>query len=85
MFVDDVKVTGNFNPNLYKHIVVLGSSTAAGTGTTNPDSAWVNRFRNYFVAQDSSFRVINLAVGGYTTYHIMPTGFVPLMVVQTQV
>lgn len=78
MFVDDVKVTGNFNPNLYKHIVVLGSSTAAGTGTTNPDSAWVNRFRNYFVAQDSSFRVINLAVGGYTTYHIMPTGFVPI-------
>ena len=77
LFIDEVKITGTFNPNLFNHIVVLGSSTAAGVGPTSPDSAWVNRFRNYVLDLDSSFRVINLAVGGYTTYHIMPTGFVP--------
>lgn len=78
MFVDEVKVTRSFNTDLFNNIVVLGSSTSAGIGPTHPDSAWVNRFRNYFVAQDSSLRVINLAVGGYTTYHIMPTGFIPI-------
>lgn len=59
------------------HIVVLGSSTAAGTGASVPDSAWVNRYRNALVAEDASHQVTNLARGGYTTYHIMPTGNVP--------
>ncbi len=77
LFIDEVKITGNFNTSMYNHIVVLGSSTAAGVGPTSPDSAWVNRFRNYVLQLDTTFRVINLAVGGYTTYHIMPTGFVP--------
>lgn len=77
LFIDNVRMTGGKNSNLYKNIVVLGSSTAAGTGTTSPDSAWVNRFRKYVSALDTSFRVINLAVGGYTTYDVMPTSFVP--------
>lgn len=77
LLIDEVKVTGDINPNIFNNIVVLGSSTAAGTGPTNPDSAWVNRFRNYIINIDSSYRVINLAVGGYTTYHVMPTGFIP--------
>ena len=29
------------------HVIVIGSSTAAGTGPSTPDSAWVNRYRNY--------------------------------------
>jgi len=58
-------------------IVVLGSSTAAGTGANPIDSAWVWRFTKYILQKDSSAKVINLAVGGYTTYDIMPTGFVP--------
>lgn len=59
-------------------IVVLGSSTAEGTGA-NPraDSAWVNQFRNVVLAANPNNRVYNLAIGGYTTYDIMPTGFVP--------
>ena len=54
-------------------IVVLGSSTAAGTGTSTPDSAWVNRYAKY-LSYDTRFEVINLGRGGYTTYHILPTG-----------
>ena len=29
------------------HVVILGSSTAAGTGPSTSDSAWVNRYRAY--------------------------------------
>lgn len=62
--------------NSYK-IVVLGSSTAAGAGVSIPDSAWVNRYRNYLQAINPANEVVNLAVGGYNTYRIMPTGFIP--------
>lgn len=58
-------------------IVVLGSSTAAGTGPSTPDSTWVNRYRNYLQSINPANEVVNLAVGGYNTYRIMPTGFVP--------
>ncbi len=58
-------------------IVILGSSTAAGTGAKPIDSAWVWRLTAYVLSHDSSATVINLAVGGYTTYDIMPTGFTP--------
>lgn len=58
-------------------IVVLGSSTAAGTGPSHPDSAWVNRFRNYVQSNWENSDVINLAVGGYVTYQILPHGFAP--------
>ncbi|THH41171.1 GDSL-type esterase/lipase family protein [Neolewinella litorea] len=54
-------------------IVVLGSSTAEGTGASNPDSAWVNRYADY-LSDDTRYEVVNLARGGYTTYHILPTG-----------
>ena len=55
-------------------IVVLGSSTAAGTGPSLPDSAWVNRYRAYVTGLNAGNEVVNLAVGGYTTYRIVPTG-----------
>lgn len=57
------------------HIVILGSSTAAGSGASTPDSAWVNRYRTFLQALNPSNQVTNLAVGGYNTYRIMPTGF----------
>ena len=56
-------------------IVVIGSSTAAGTGPSSPDSAWVNRYRKYLQAINPNNQVINLAIGGTTTYHIMPTWY----------
>ena len=60
-----------------KRVVVLGSSTAAGSGPAHWDSAWVNRFRAAALAEDSARIVTNYGVGGFTTYHIMPDGFVP--------
>ena len=58
-------------------IVVLGSSTAFGTGPSHPDSAWVNRFRTFVQNTWPGSEVINLAKGGYKTYHILPDEFVP--------
>lgn len=58
-------------------IVVLGSSTAAGTGPSPVDSAWVWRYRRYVQSVNPASQVINLAQGGYSTYHMMPTGYTP--------
>ena len=52
-------------------VVVLGSSNAAGVGTSHPDSAWAARLER---ALPRGSRVFNLARGGYTTYHLLPTG-----------
>ena len=58
-------------------IVVLGSSTAAGIGPTHPDSSWVRRFARALSEADAGVEVVNLAHGGYTTYHLLPTGTNP--------
>ena len=61
-----------------KKIVVIGSSTAAGSGARPIDSSWVNRLRVSLNRDNSDGRdtiVTNLAVGGYTSYELMPTGF----------
>jgi lysophospholipase L1-like esterase len=57
-------------------VVVLGSSTAAGAGPSTPDSAWVWRYSAYLTALNPSYEVINLARGGYTSYHLQPTGYI---------
>lgn len=57
-------------------IVVLGSSTAAGTGPSSADSTWVNRYVRS-LEHSTRFEVTNLARGGYTTYNIIPTGTTP--------
>lgn len=58
-------------------VVVLGSSTAAGTGPTNSSNAWVNQYRTYLKGLNPSSEVINLAVGGYSTYQVMPSSSTP--------
>jgi lysophospholipase L1-like esterase len=60
-----------------KKIVVLGSSTSAGTGPRDPHDAYVPRYQAYLARQFPDFSLVNLAVGGQTTYHIQPSGFVP--------
>ncbi len=55
-------------------IVILGSSTAYGAGASVPDSSWVKRFANSIFQNNTRFSTINLAMGGYTTFHIMPDG-----------
>ncbi len=55
-------------------LVVLGSSTAEGVGPQDPANTWVNRYRAYARSVDPSVEILNLARGGYTTYHLLPTG-----------
>lgn len=62
------------NEGLVYRIVVLGSSTAAGTGPSNLNNAWVNRYRTYLTEMDTRYEVLNLALGGFATYNILPTG-----------
>jgi lysophospholipase L1-like esterase len=58
-------------------IVVLGSSTAAGTGPSDPKNAWVERYRAYLAKQFPRFTLTNLAAGGQTTYHVQASDFSP--------
>lgn len=58
-------------------IVVLGSSTAAGTGASSPASSWVGLLRAYVQDRAPAAQMINLAMGGLTTYEVMPSGYVP--------
>ena len=57
-------------------VVVLGSSTAAGEAARPLDSSWVNKYKMYLGSVFTTYEVINLAVGGYTTFNIMPNGYV---------
>ncbi|PPK85806.1 lysophospholipase L1-like esterase [Neolewinella xylanilytica] len=54
-------------------IVVLGSSTAEGTGASTQDSSWVGRYQEY-LADDTRYDVVNLGRSGYNTFRILPTG-----------
>jgi lysophospholipase L1-like esterase len=67
----------NIDHDAHGVIVVLGSSTAAGTGPKDPKNAWVERYRAYLLKEFKNFELINLAVGGYTTWNEQPDGFVP--------
>ena len=58
-------------------IVVIGSSTAAGAGANPSSMAWVNRYRDFLDSINPGNDVINLALGGYNTYRLMPSNFVP--------
>lgn len=60
-----------------QQLVVLGSSTSAGTGPRDPKDAYVPRYQAYLARRFPDLTLINLAVGGQTTYQIQPTGFVP--------
>jgi lysophospholipase L1-like esterase len=80
LFIPFLSVQSQVNPCLHYskyRIVVLGSSTAAGAGVSTADSAWVNRYRSYLQNINPENEVINLAVGGYNSYRIMPDSFIP--------
>lgn len=57
-------------------IVVVGSSTAYGTGSNPIDSSWVRKFRDYLLVQNPGISVINIATPGLTSYDVLPTGSV---------
>lgn len=63
-----------------KKIAILGSSTAAGNGASSYNNSWAGKitaFYNQNPGDGLDTIVYNLAVGGYSTYEEMPTGFVP--------
>jgi lysophospholipase L1-like esterase/cytoskeletal protein RodZ len=53
-------------------IVILGSSTAEGVGPKSRDSSWAYLFNRYVQARNPRNTVVNLGVGGYTSYKILP-------------
>jgi lysophospholipase L1-like esterase len=53
-------------------IVVLGSSTAAGATLRDPETSWPRRYAAYLTTRGGT--LTNLAVSGYSTYHVLPTG-----------
>lgn len=55
-------------------LVIIGSSTAEGTGPKNAANIWVRRLTTYLQSQNPDFRVVNLARGGYMTHHLLPDG-----------
>ena len=57
-----------------KSYVILGSSTSAGTGASDATHSYVGMLTRYLQSLNPSTTVTNLAVSGYTTYHILPTG-----------
>lgn len=59
-------------------IVVIGSSTAAGAGASQPKYSWVNRYRSATYQKDTRSEIINLAQGGYNTFKLLPTGTNPV-------
>ncbi len=65
------------NHSLPGTIVVLGSSTAAGTGPKDPKNAWVMRYKTYLAGEFPKFVLVNLAVGGQTTFEIQPSDYKP--------
>ncbi|HKO51322.1 MAG TPA: SGNH/GDSL hydrolase family protein [Polyangiaceae bacterium] len=58
-------------------IVVLGSSTSAGTGPKQPKNAWVWRYKARLAERFPNVTLVNLAMGGQSTFELQATGYVP--------
>jgi predicted esterase/chitodextrinase len=55
-------------------VVVLGSSTAVGTGASSTANSWVGKLDAWLTANTTTHTLTNLAVGGFTTYHVRADG-----------
>ncbi|HEU5074159.1 MAG TPA: SGNH/GDSL hydrolase family protein [Polyangiaceae bacterium] len=65
------------DPATAGRIVVLGSSTAAGQNASSADNSWVGRYRSYLAEAFPNFTIDNLGMGGFNTYRIQPSDYVP--------
>lgn len=72
IFISSIKFTYDLINYDKKHIVVLGSSTAEGIGVQKKSDSWVKMLEDTITKIDSNIRVVNLAVGGYSTFKAMP-------------
>jgi lysophospholipase L1-like esterase len=55
-------------------VVVVGSSTAFGTGADPIDSSWVRKFTKYLSVQNPLIQVINISTLGLTSWDVSPSG-----------
>ena len=69
-----IVVSINFIQAQNCHIVVLGSSTAAGGGASSIENSWVKLYESDLAQQNSNYTITNLGQGGMTTYNILPDG-----------
>src|ERR1700733_537816 len=63
------------SPAQKKRVVIMGSSTAAGFGASDTSKAWANLLRDYWGGLGEIDTVINMAIGGLTTYTALPMGY----------
>jgi lysophospholipase L1-like esterase len=60
------------------HMVVIGSSTAAGFGASRDGTAWTDLIHEAMAERaPAAFKLTNLAVGGHTTADLQPGSGVP--------
>jgi lysophospholipase L1-like esterase len=59
-------------------VVILGSSTAVGTGASSPAASWVGLLEDWLSTMTARYEVVNLALGGATTVPFRPDGSSPL-------
>jgi lysophospholipase L1-like esterase len=59
-------------------VVILGSSTAVGTGASSAATSWVGLLDTWLSTVTSRHEVVNLALGGATTEPFRPDGSSPL-------
>jgi len=62
-------------PQKHLTIVILGSSTAVGIGSTEPKYSWAGLLETKVLKDGKDINFVNLAVSGYNTFQILPTGF----------
>lgn len=62
-------------PSGTKVIVILGSSTAYGTGASPKDSSWANKLKYHLLADQKDVKMVNLATPGYKTYNVLPSSY----------
>ena len=55
------------------NIVVIGSSTAEGLGASTIENSWVYKYNEALFQKNTMLNVINLGLGGLTTYDLLPT------------
>jgi lysophospholipase L1-like esterase len=63
-----------------KKVVIMGSSTAAGSGATTYQLSWAGRLTDNFNKNTSDGLdtvFYNIAVPGHNTYQELPTGYIP--------
>lgn len=58
-------------------VVVLGSSTAVGTGASSLANSWVGKLTSWLSTNMPGSSVTNLALGGFTTQDVRATGSTP--------